>query len=105
MYYHVRAKLKQDRAAAFHTALTDGSIESQRPDGPEMVAAMHRAVVTDDGAVEWSEQCYCASPLAHERETVFDAFFDDLTTEPADGHKDFGGKLLMTVLEQAAASA
>ena len=45
MLYAVSAKLILDRAPEFHTRLTDGSVAAQRPDGAEIVAAMHRARV------------------------------------------------------------
>ena len=27
---------------------------------------------------EWCETCFCETPLAHERETVYDQFFRDM---------------------------
>ena len=59
MLYAVSAKLIADRAAEFHKRLTDGSIAAQRPDGGEIVAAMERARVAPDGAVRWTETCFC----------------------------------------------
>ena len=70
MLYAVSAKLISDRAAEFHTRLTDGSIAAQRPDGAEIVAAMKRARAAPDGMVRWTETCYCPTPLQHERATV-----------------------------------
>ena len=61
MLYAVSARLIADRAAEFHKRLTDGSIAAQRPDGGEIVAAMERARVAPDGAVRWTETCYCAN--------------------------------------------
>ena len=76
--YAVSAKLIADRAPEFYTRLTDGSIAAQRPDGAEIVAAMQRARIGPDGMARWTETCYCATPLRHERATVFDRYFAGL---------------------------
>jgi hypothetical protein len=61
---------------------------------------MHRAVVTDSGDVQWSELCYCQPPLQHERATVLDYHFDDLSTEAIDGHQRYDGKPFMDYLKE-----
>ena len=33
-----------------------------------------------EGVVRWSEVCFCATPLRHEKETVYDHLFEDLET-------------------------
>lgn len=104
MIYKVRARFRSGTAADFLEKLTDGTIEELRPDGAEMVDSMHRAVVTKDGSVEWSEQCYCATPLAHERATVLDTYFDDLSTKLIDDYRDTKGEPFMDYLKQLATS-
>ena len=99
MIYHVQARFKSETAKHFLTKLTDGTIAAQRPDGPELVAAMDRAVVGDEGQVEWSELCYCTPPLAHERETVLDLHFEEIQTEPIDEHATYKGQLFMEHLK------
>ena len=84
MYYRVRGRLRDETAAEFRRLLRDGTIARQRPDGQEIVESMERAVVTNGGFVEWSQVCYCPTPLRHERSTVYDRFFDDMATEPAE---------------------
>ena len=98
MIYHVRARFREATAADLLAKLTDGTIANQRPDGPELVASMKRAVVNPEGWVEWSEICFCASPLHHERSTVLDLHFDDITTEPIDAHAEFQGRPFMDFL-------
>ncbi len=92
MIYHVRAKFRDDTAAAFLAKLTDGTIGNQRPDGTELVASMKRAVVKFDGQIEWSELCYCPTPLLHARATVLDLHFEDILTEPIEAHAQYGGR-------------
>src|SRR6266581_4411289 len=81
MRYLVRAQPRMGELASFWTALNNGSIERQEPDGKEIVASMKRAVMARNG-VEWDETCYCTPPLRHERSTVYDQFFDHMKIEP-----------------------
>jgi len=100
MYYKVTAQLKTETAKGFHQKLSDGTIAQRKPDGQEIVDSMKRAVVTDDGAIQWSEVCYCSTPLAHERETVLDKHFDNITTEEIDEYRNYQGTPFMSYLEE-----
>lgn len=102
MRYLVQAQLKSDVAAEFLRKLLDGTIESQEPDGREIVASMNRAVATESGDIQWTETCYCPTPLEHERETVYDQYFDDLTTAEDDGRQRQSGRPFMTYLQDLA---
>jgi len=92
MHYAVTARFKPETAAEFLQRLSDGTIESQKPDGKEIVASMKRAKIGQDGLVRWSEICYCPTPLEHERETVLDHFFEDIETKEIEGHREFQGE-------------
>ena len=105
MIYHVRARFREDTAAAFLAKLTDGTIEDQRPDGRELVASMKRAVISENGLIEWSEMCYCDSPLAHERATVLDSHFDDISVEPIDVYESYKGCAFMDYLRRVVRQA
>jgi hypothetical protein len=104
MIYRVRARFRPDTAGEFLRKLTDGTVARQAPDGPEIVASMNRAVVNDAGEVEWSEMCFCATPLSHERQTVLDHHFDDITTEMIEAHARYEGIPFMTHLRNLAAT-
>ncbi len=104
MIYKVRARFKTATAADFLEKLTDGTIQDQRPDGAEMVRSMNHAVVAADGSIEWSEKCYCGTPLAHERATVLDSYFEELSTDLIDDYRDYEGKPFMAYLKQLAGS-
>jgi hypothetical protein len=99
MIYHVRAKFKGETATEFLAKLTDGTVANQRPDGPELVASMKRAVINEEGLTEWSEKCLCPSPLLHERATVLDRHFDDMVTEPIDTQTIYQGQSFMEHLQ------
>lgn len=105
MIYHVQASLREEIASALLEKLTDGTIAKQQPDGPELVASMDRAVVNAEGRVEWSEKCFCPSPLHHERATVLDQHFDEITTEPIEAHASYSGQPLMEYLQAIATRA
>lgn len=102
MIYSVRARLRPGTEAALLKRLTDGSVAAQKPDGAEIVRAMERAVVGADGEVRWSETCYCSTPLKHDRETVLDAHFADIRTEPSGAHEAHEGTPLMARLRRRA---
>ena len=102
MHYIVRARLVPESSVDLLRKLADGSIESQKPDGKEIVASMQRAVIDEAGVVSWSEVCYCDTPLRHERETVYDHYFTHIETEEVDDYVEFEGRPLLEYLEQQA---
>ena len=104
MHYRVRAELRRETAGELQRLLRDGTIARQQPDGQEIVASMQRAVLTADGVIEWSEVCYCPTPLQHERSTVYDRFFDNLMTEPVEGHPPQVGRRFLEYLDTLAES-
>jgi len=93
--YKVRAKFNDKKAKEFQQRLTDGTIQEQRPDGPEIVSSMNRATIDDNGYVNWTEKCYCPTPLKHERATVYDQYFSEMETEPIEDYTVFDGKSFM----------
>jgi hypothetical protein len=70
-----------DSLAKFWRILNDGTVEHQDPDGREIVASMKRAIIKGEQA-EWSQTCFCDPPLRHERATIYDRYFTNLTVEP-----------------------
>ena len=101
MLYRIRAKIIEEKTAEFLKRLTDGSIEQQRPDGPEIVASMKRAKITGPGVIEWSETCYCPTPLAHERETVYDHFLSKIQTEEIFSEAEIKGESFRNYLAES----
>ncbi len=99
MLYKVKASLIEGKEAALYRALTDGSVANQKPDGAEIVASMKRASITGPNIIEWAETCYCSTPLAHERATVLDNYFTNLSTETAEKSVDIEGDSLWQYLE------
>ncbi|MCP4812366.1 MAG: hypothetical protein GY888_07650 [Planctomycetaceae bacterium] len=102
MHYAIRGQFQIDKAAEFLQLLTDGTIANQEPDGKEIVASMKRASIDHAGTVQWSEVCYCPTPLEHERATVYDPFFSQLETSVIDSYQDFPGKDFLEFLQDQA---
>lgn len=101
MLYAVKARFIPEKLAEFYGRLTDGSIQSQKPDGEEICESMERAMVTKPGIVEWTETCYCETPLAHERATVYDFYFTTISTEEIAKPLEFRGDSFMELLHRA----
>ncbi|MCW8915198.1 MAG: hypothetical protein OQK24_05005 [Magnetovibrio sp.] len=101
MKYTVIAQPIPENLSRFYVALSDGTIAKQEPDGREIVASMQRAKIQDDGSVQWNEVCYCATPLAHERQTVYDFYFTDIHTELVDEYPELSGTPFWDTLEKA----
>ncbi|MEO0543263.1 MAG: hypothetical protein AAFY99_05540 [Pseudomonadota bacterium] len=104
MIYHVTARLREETACLFLEKLTDGSVSAQRPDGPEIVASMQRAVVLEDGCISWTETCFCMFPLSHERKTVLDWHFADIATAKVARHIELDGTPFMEHLRALCAA-
>ena len=100
MIYKVTARMKEASAGEFRRKLLDGTIAKQKPDGQEIVDSMHRAIVKESGEIQWSETCYCNSPLEHERQTVLDHHFDDISTEVTEAHQEYEGRPFMDYLAE-----
>ncbi|MFQ5896337.1 MAG: hypothetical protein ACE5JJ_11090 [Nitrospinota bacterium] len=98
MLYRVRGRLREERREEFFRILIDGTVREQQPDGREIVASMRRAVLRD-GWAQWTETCYCPTPLEHERATVYDRFFEEIEAEPIEDPGDPQGPSFWRYLE------
>ncbi len=98
MIYSVKARYIEKKMGEFYQKLTDGTIQNQKPDGEEIVAAMKRAKIIESNIIQWSEMCFCSSPLKHERETVYDHFLTDMGTEIIDDYVEYEGEFFMDFL-------
>jgi hypothetical protein len=105
MIYKVRARVIDDTIGEFYRKLADGTVAKQRPDGEEIVASMKRAVLTGPGVAEWYEMCFCPTPLSHERQTQYDFYLTDMTTETAEGYGDIRGESLWSYMASEAEAA
>ena len=74
MRYLVTARVKPGQRQALDHAIDDGTLGKGSIAGDEYFRNMAEARQLDDGRVQWVEVCYCATPLAEERE-YWEAFF------------------------------
>jgi hypothetical protein len=74
MRYLVTARVKPGRRDALARAIDDGTLGEGSIAGDEYFRNMAEARQLDDGRVQWVEVCYCATPLAEERE-YWEEFF------------------------------
>jgi len=100
MFYSVKAQYNEEKISEFYEKLTDGTIQNQKPDGNEIVNAMKRAKITAPKTIQWSEMCFCPTPLKHERQTVYDNFLIDLQTQTIDEYVEFDGVSFFEFLEK-----
>ena len=77
--YLVRAKPKQD-LHELRKELDNGAIAKLRPFGEALHYGLQNARTDEDHAV-WVEEDYCSPPLAMERASVLDRYFDDISVE------------------------
>jgi hypothetical protein len=66
--YLVTARVKPGQADALARAIDEGTLGEGSIAGDEYARNMGEARQLDDGRVQWVEVCYCATPLAEERE-------------------------------------
>ena len=79
--YIVRAKLKND-LSGLRKGLESGKKSKLRPFGETLHHSLQNArFVTNNSYAMWVEEDYCSPPLAMERESVLDRYFDDITVE------------------------
>jgi len=74
MRYLVTARVKNGRSAALARAIDGGTLGAGSVAEGEYLRNMGDARQLDDGRVQWVEVCYCATPLAEERE-YWEEFF------------------------------
>jgi hypothetical protein len=74
MRYLVTASVKPGRREPLARAIEDGTLGAGSVAGDEYFRNMDAARELEDGRVQWVEVCYCATPLAEERE-YWEAYF------------------------------
>ncbi len=104
MRYMVRANFIVPKLGEFLRQLNDGTIAGQEPEGKEILASMQRAKITAPGVIEWCETCYCATPLRHERATVYDHYLTNMQTKEIDADLDIPGDFFWEYLRNQAST-
>ena len=92
VFYSVKAQFIEEKLGEFYQKLTDGTIANQKPDGYEIVDSMKRAKITATKTIQWSEMCFCPTPLKHEQTTVYDHYLTNFETTVIDDYVEFEGE-------------
>lgn len=79
--YIVRPRMKKE-LTELRKELESGKISKLQPIGETLSYGLNNARVTNDRYVLWIEVDYCSPPLAMEKVSVLDKYFDDITVEP-----------------------
>jgi DMSO/TMAO reductase YedYZ molybdopterin-dependent catalytic subunit len=82
MRYLVTARLRRGRRDALRRAIDEGTLGAGSVAGGEYLHDMAHARELDDGRVKWVETCFCATPLAEERD-YWEEFFDLISVKDA----------------------
>ena len=91
--YIVRAKPKND-LSGLRKELESGKISKLRPFGGILHYGLQNARFdTNYSYAMWVEEDYCSPPLAMERKSVLDRYFDDITVERVKSEEDGWNKI------------
>jgi hypothetical protein len=82
MRYLVTARVKPGQACALRHAIDEGTLGEGSVAGDEYFRNMAEARQLDDDRVQWVEVCYCATPLAEERE-YWESYFELVKVQDA----------------------
>lgn len=79
--YLVKAKPKND-LSGLRKELNSGEISRLKPFGKTLQYGLDNAKIDPNyGYALWLEEDYCTPPLAMERESVLDRYFEDITVK------------------------
>jgi hypothetical protein len=86
--YLVRAKPRNE-LADLRKEMYSGKISKVRPFGETLQHSLDNARIDDkDGYALWVEEDYCSPPLAMERESVLDRYFNDITVQLVESEQE-----------------
>ena len=66
--------------------LDSGKISKLKPFGEELHRGLDNAR-TDNNYAYWVEEDYCSPPLALERASILDRYFDDISVDPVNSEE------------------
>jgi len=80
-YYLVTARPLGGRMDDLEAKLSEHAFVELEPFGRALTASLEGARRLPDGTAVWEEEDYCRPPLAQERESVLDHYFEGLSVE------------------------
>jgi hypothetical protein len=85
--YVVKAKPKNELMADLKQEIVSGKISRLRPFGEELHHGLENARIFE-GHAYWVEEDYCSPPLAMERRSVLDRYFENITVEQVESDEE-----------------
>ena len=85
--YVVKAKPKNELMADLKQEMISGKISRLRPFGEELQRGLENARMFN-GYAYWVEEDYCSPPLAMERRSVLDRYFDNIAVEQVESDEE-----------------
>jgi hypothetical protein len=86
-FYLVKAKPKSN-IADLRYDIAHGMIHTLIPFGKSLQYSLENARLDDDDYAVWIEEDYCIPPLAMEKETVLDRYFDNIKVEAVSSEEE-----------------
>ena len=87
----VKARPRKELLENLHKDLSSGKISKMRPFGRALQYSLENARIDDnenpDYAI-WVEEDYCSPPLAMERESVLDQYFNDIAVSRVESEEE-----------------
>ncbi len=89
-FYLVRAKPKKPLLENLREELNSGRISKMRPFGQALQYSLENARIDTENRdyALWIEEDYCSPPLAMERESVLDRYFNDISVERVESEEE-----------------
>jgi hypothetical protein len=85
--YLVKTKPKKELMADLKQEMISGKISRLRPFGEELHHGLENARIFE-GYAYWVEEDYCSPPLAMERRSVLDRYFDNIAVEQVESDEE-----------------
>ena len=89
-FYLVRAKPKKERLETLKEEVNSGKISKLKLFGQALQYSLENARVDTESRdyALWIEEDYCSPPLAMERESVLDQYFNDISVERVESEEE-----------------
>jgi len=88
--YMVKARPRKELLENLHNDLSSGKISKMRPFGRALQYSLENARIDNESPdyAIWVEEDYCSPPLAMERESVLDQYFNDIAVSRVESEEE-----------------
>jgi len=88
--YMVKARPRKELLDNLQKDLSSGKISKMRPFGHALQYSLEKARIDNENPdyALWVEEDYCSPPLAMERESLLDQYFNDIAVLPVESEEE-----------------